>query len=120
MKRTLQFDYTTVGHVTIDILADGTRQPGGAAFYSALQAARLGRRTLILTRGVAAEIETLLEPYAGELSVEIEPAPATTTLQTSGWGSARSQRIARVGRADPARAAAAAAHLDPAPRPRRP
>ena len=93
MKRTLHFDYATVGHVTIDILEDGTRQPGGAAFYSALQAARLGRRSVILTRGVAAEIEQLLEPYRAELDVRVVPAPETTTLATSGSGSARTQRI---------------------------
>jgi len=93
VKGTLQFDYTTVGHVTIDVLADGTRQPGGAAFYSALQAARLGCRARIVTRGVRGEIDALLEPYAAELSVEVEPAAATTTLHTSGWGGTRSQRI---------------------------
>ena len=37
-------DYTTVGHVTVDVMADGSRRPGGGAFYSALQAARLGWR----------------------------------------------------------------------------
>ena len=47
----MQFDYTTVGHVTIDVLDDGSRRAGGTAFYSALQAARLGRRALIVTRG---------------------------------------------------------------------
>ena len=36
--------YVTVGHVTIDVLPDGERRPGGTAFYSALQAARLGLR----------------------------------------------------------------------------
>ena len=40
----LRFDYTTVGHVTADVLGDGSRRPGGSAFYSALQAARLGQR----------------------------------------------------------------------------
>src|SRR2546429_8874944 len=58
-----RFDYTTVGHVTIDVLADGSRRPGGTAFYSALQASRLGLRALILTRGAVPEIERLLEPY---------------------------------------------------------
>jgi sugar/nucleoside kinase (ribokinase family) len=90
---TLHFDYTTVGHVTIDVLSDGTRQPGGAAFYGALQAARLGQRTQILTRGVPAEIEGLLEPYRGELELQILPAPATTTLVTSGSGASRAQRL---------------------------
>ena len=89
----MQFDYTAVGHVTIDVLADGTRRPGGSAFYSALQAARLGRRALILTQGVAYEIEELLEPYSSELELQVLPARHTTTLQTSGWGPARTQRL---------------------------
>jgi len=89
----LHFDYTTVGHVTIDVLDDGSRQAGGTAFYSALQAARLGLRTLILTRGRAEEIEALIEPFRGELELRILPASHTTTLQTTGSGSHRSQRV---------------------------
>lgn len=93
MKAALQFDYTAAGHVTIDVLADGTRRPGGSAFYSALQAARLGLRTLILTQGVPREIEELLEPYAAELELRVMPARHTTTLLTSGWGRSRIQRV---------------------------
>jgi len=87
------FDYTTVGHVTADLTADGSRRPGGSAFYSALQAARLGQRTLIITRGVAHEIEQLLEPYRAELELEILPAAQTTTLETLGSGATRRQRV---------------------------
>jgi sugar/nucleoside kinase (ribokinase family) len=86
-------DYTTVGHVTVDVMADGSRRPGGGAFYSALQAARLGRRARIFTRGVPQEIEALLAPYAAELDVHVEPAPHTTTLQTSIAGATRVQRM---------------------------
>jgi sugar/nucleoside kinase (ribokinase family) len=89
----VRFDYTAVGHVTVDLMADGSRRPGGGAFYSALQAARLGRRTLILTRGVRAEIEQLLDPYRDELAVQVLDAPHTTTLLTSGEGRARAQRV---------------------------
>ncbi|MHB8243322.1 MAG: PfkB family carbohydrate kinase [Solirubrobacteraceae bacterium] len=93
MKGLLQLDYTAVGHVTIDVLADGSRRPGGTAFYSALQAARLGASALIVTQGVAREIEELLEPYRSELELRVLPARHTTTLQTSGWGPARAQRM---------------------------
>jgi sugar/nucleoside kinase (ribokinase family) len=88
-----RFDYTTLGHVTVDVMPDGTRRPGGSAFYSALQASRLGLRALILTRGRPEEIESLLEPYRGELAIEIQPAEQTTTLHTSGSGATRSQRV---------------------------
>ncbi|HEY3829538.1 MAG TPA: PfkB family carbohydrate kinase [Solirubrobacteraceae bacterium] len=99
------FDYVTVGHVTIDVLADlpsldprypdaeGQRQPGGGAFYSALQAARLGLRTLIITRGIPREIEALLEPYRDELHLRVAPAEHTTTLLTRGGGHARRQQL---------------------------
>ncbi len=89
----LQHDYTTVGHVTVDVLPDGSRRIGGSAFYSALQAARLGLRTLIITRGAAGEIEELIAPYRGELELEILAAECTTTLETAGEGHARSQRV---------------------------
>lgn len=89
----MSVDYTTIGHVTIDVLDDGSRRPGGSAFYSALQASRLGARASIVTRGVRTEIERLLAPYAGELALDVIDAPQTTTLRTSGAGRARSQRL---------------------------
>jgi sugar/nucleoside kinase (ribokinase family) len=92
--RPYAFDYVTVGHVTADVLdSDGTRRAGGTAFYSALQAARLGLRTLILTRGVPAEVEGLLAPYRGELDLRVLPAERTTTLLTHGSGHTRRQRL---------------------------
>ncbi|HEY1450391.1 MAG TPA: PfkB family carbohydrate kinase [Solirubrobacteraceae bacterium] len=89
----VRFDYTTVGHVTADVTADGDCQPGGSAFYSALQAARLGKRALIITRGVASELEELLAPYRDELALEIQEAPCTTSLATSGKGHERAQQV---------------------------
>lgn len=86
-------DYTTVGHVTVDVMTDGSRRPGGGAFYSALQAARLGWRARIVTRGVRAEIEQLLAPYGAELELDVLQAPYTTTLATSTSGRTRSQRL---------------------------
>jgi hypothetical protein len=93
-KPARSFDYVTVGHVTVDVIAaDSSRRPGGGAFYSALQAARLGLRTLIVTQGSAPEIEALLAPYRAELELRVLPAPATTTLETSGSGADRTQRV---------------------------
>jgi sugar/nucleoside kinase (ribokinase family) len=92
-----RYDYVTVGHVTLDLIEDrpgGTvAQPGGGAFYSALQAARLGLRTLIVTQGAPAQIEELLAPYATELDLCVIPTAHTTTLSTSGSGLSRSQRV---------------------------
>jgi sugar/nucleoside kinase (ribokinase family) len=89
----LHFDYTTIGHVTIDVLEDGSRRAGGSAFYSALQASRLGCRALILTRGVPEEIEETLAAYRHELELKVIPAAHTTTLATVGAGSERTQRV---------------------------
>lgn len=92
-----RYDYLAVGHVTCDLVADGrggeTRRPGGSAFYSALQAARLGLRAAIVTQGVPAEIESLLAPYAGEVDLQVLPAEHTTTLATRGDGAGRVQRM---------------------------
>lgn len=91
------YDYLAVGHVTCDRIEDapgGPReQPGGGAFYSALQAARLGLRTLIVTKGVPAQLERLLAPYRAELDVRVSPSEHTTTLSTRGSGPERVQRL---------------------------
>jgi 1D-myo-inositol 3-kinase len=86
-------DYVTVGHVTVDVLSDGSRQPGGSALYSALQAARLELRAHILTQGNPRELAQLLEPYRDELDLTVLPAAHTTTLRTRGEGAARRQRL---------------------------
>jgi sugar/nucleoside kinase (ribokinase family) len=92
-----RYQYVTVGHVTRDLIeerAGGTAgQPGGGAFYSALQAARLGLRTLIVTQGIPTEIEELLEPFGDEFDLQVIPAKHTTTLSTRGSGTQRSQRL---------------------------
>jgi sugar/nucleoside kinase (ribokinase family) len=98
------YDYLAVGHVTIDVIADRpggpVEQVGGGAFYSALQAARLGLRALIVTRGVPDAIETMVAPYrsqvgsgGGRLDVTVLPAPVTTTLLTTGVGPKRRQQV---------------------------
>lgn len=92
-----RYDYVAVGHVTRDVIEDRTggavSQPGGSAFYSALQAARLGLRTLIVTQGVPAEICALLEAFSDEVDLRVIPAEHTTTLSTRGSGTGRSQRL---------------------------
>ncbi len=74
--------YTTVGHVTVDLLGDEQRRPGGTALYSALQAARLGWDATIVTQGHPDELAELLAPFADELHVRAIPAAHTTTLAT--------------------------------------
>ncbi len=75
------------------MLAGGERRPGGTALYSALQAARLGLVATIVTRGREDELQELLRPFSDELELIVQPAPATTTLQTTGSGEQRRQRM---------------------------
>jgi sugar/nucleoside kinase (ribokinase family) len=89
----LHYQYTAVGHLTIDAFPDGSKRPGGSAFYSALQAARLGLRALVLTRGVPAEVHALVEPYRDELDVHVLAAERTTALLTTGSGEDRRQQV---------------------------
>jgi hypothetical protein len=96
-SRASHFDYVAVGHVTRDVIEDragGTvSQAGGGAFYSGLQAARLGLHTLVLTQGVPHEIHGLLEPFSDEFDLRVIPAKHTTTLSTRGSGAQRLQRL---------------------------
>jgi 1D-myo-inositol 3-kinase len=86
-------DYLTVGHVTIDVLADGTRLPGGAALYGALLASRCGLAATILTAGDPATLAAAVEPLADDVRVLVDPAPTVTTLATAGAGGKRTQRV---------------------------
>lgn len=90
-----RYDYVVAGHVSRDVVrATGTEQVGGTAFYSGLQAARLGLRTLIVTAGVPAEVEGLLAPWREELDdVLIQPAAQTTRFEAEGIGLDRRLRV---------------------------
>jgi sugar/nucleoside kinase (ribokinase family) len=88
-----EYDYVVVGHVVVDVDAQtGARRPGGTALYSGLQAARLGCRTLVVTAGDPAELNSLLAPYAEEFELVVQPRPSTTTFVTTGAGLQRRQR----------------------------
>ena len=91
----MRFDYAVVGHVTVDVLPGGERRVGGTAFYSAIQAARLGLSVVVVTRGVPGEIEQLLEPYEHEVELRVSAAAWTTSLETAGTGPQRRQRLVR-------------------------
>jgi hypothetical protein len=92
-----RYEYVAVGHVTRDVIegraGKAVSQAGGGAFYSGLQAARLGLRTLIVTQGVPREIYALLEPFSDEFDLRVIPAPHTTTFATSWVGEERFQRV---------------------------
>lgn len=67
-------DYLAIGHLTRDLLPDGSSSPGGTARYAALTAAQLGLRAAILSAG-APDLALSL-PASVALSLT---ASATTT-----------------------------------------
>lgn len=91
-------DYLLVGHITADLLDDGTVTLGGTALYSGLAAANLGANVAILTRGrfgenIAGMDVPGLGEYADRLQVIVQDADAPTAFTNHYTGSLRTQYI---------------------------
>ena len=87
-------DYLVAGHVTRDVVpVTGVARIGGTAFWSGLQAARLGLRTRVLTAGDPDEIAELAAPFADELEIVVQPRPETTGFEATGVGAERRLRV---------------------------
>ena len=87
-------DLVVVGHLTLDLTASGTR-PGGAAYYAALTAHRLGLRVGLLTSfGEDSPADTL----PGGIVLARVPAPQTTVFRLAGSGEGRTLTL--ISRAD--------------------
>ncbi len=71
-------DYLVIGHVTQDVLPDGSLRAGGTATYAALTAQRLGLRVGVLTSA-----EPVLSLFSDQPSICVvrRPAKRTTTFQ---------------------------------------
>src|SRR5439155_3157904 len=69
-------DYLLLGHVTRDVLPDGTTAPGGTSLYSALTAHRLGQRVAIIS--APAELPA---DWPAEIAVSFHPSPAPPTFE---------------------------------------
>ncbi|HPS32242.1 MAG TPA: PfkB family carbohydrate kinase [Anaerolineaceae bacterium] len=80
-------DYLVIGHITQDLLDDGTYRPGGTVSYSGLTAKALGRRVGILTSCAA---DTDLDAYAG-IQVRTLPAAQSTVFRNIPTDSGRLQ-----------------------------
>ena len=89
----IEAEYVAVGHVTLDTIEGGGRQPGGSVLYAALLAARLGLDAAIVTSGHVGELADLLAPIGDEIRVLVAPSAAVTTLHTAGTGTERSQSV---------------------------
>lgn len=68
-------DFLVLGHVTCDLLADGTSRLGGTALYAAVTAVRLGYRVAVYT---AAGDDLDLAPLQGMDGVEVARRPSPT------------------------------------------
>lgn len=91
-------DYLLIGHITADLLDDGTVSLGGTALYSGLAAAHMGANVAILTRGrygvnVAGMDIPGLEEYADRVQVIVQDADVPTTFTNHYVGSRRTQQI---------------------------
>ena len=86
-------DYLVIGHVTHDLLPDGSCTVGGTAAYAGLTAAALGRRVGMLTcAGPDLDAETL----KGRTAFVCCPAAATTTFENRYAGGVRQQSVRNV------------------------
>jgi sugar/nucleoside kinase (ribokinase family) len=90
-------DYVAIGHITVDLLPDGSPVLGGTALYAALTAARFGLRAAVLTRGnfAAAEpqISAALQEFAGEIEIIVQSAANTTVMENVTVASQRRQEV---------------------------
>ncbi|MBI2845970.1 MAG: hypothetical protein HYX86_05430, partial [Chloroflexi bacterium] len=73
-KRIILPDFLVIGHITLDLLDQGSR-PGGTAAYAAVTAQRLGLNTALVT---AAGPELDLKEVLPSIEVSIVISPKTT------------------------------------------
>ncbi len=78
-------DLVVVGHVTLDVTSGGTRA-GGAAYYAALAAHRLGLRVGLLT---SFGDDFPAEAIPSDILLAKVDSPRTTTFTLAGTGSSR-------------------------------
>jgi sugar/nucleoside kinase (ribokinase family) len=78
-------DLVVAGHVTLDVTSGGTR-PGGAAYYAALAAHRLGLRVGLLT---SFGDDFPADAIPSDILVAKVDSPGSTTFTLTGTGSSR-------------------------------
>ena len=108
-------DFVAVGHVTLDQTPRGTR-PGGAAYYAAMTARRLGLRVGLLTAFGSDFPREALPP---DIEVVAVPSERTTTFRIArgrpGPGGGPTRELAVLARATDLQAAALPAEWRDAP-----
>jgi sugar/nucleoside kinase (ribokinase family) len=90
-------DYLAIGHISIDLLRDGSAVLGGTALYAALTAARFGLRSAVLTRGNFSDhgdaVAEAFGRFAGEVEIVLQNAPQATVFTNTSVAGRRVQTI---------------------------
>jgi sugar/nucleoside kinase (ribokinase family) len=90
-------DYLAIGHISIDLMPDGSAVLGGTALYAALTAARFGLRTAVLTRGNFSghgdAVAEAFSRFAGEVEIVLQNAPQPTIFTNISVAGRRVQTI---------------------------
>jgi sugar/nucleoside kinase (ribokinase family) len=69
-------DYLLLGHVTRDVLPDGTTAPGGTSLYSALTAHQLGQRVAVVSAPAELPVD-----WPAAITVAFHPSPSPPTFE---------------------------------------
>ncbi len=91
-------DFLAIGHVTRDLLPDGSWRLGGTVTFAALTAARLGLRPAIVT-SAPAEVLAALDGILPDIPLSVVPTEGATTFENIYSASGRQQYLR--GRAAP-------------------
>jgi sugar/nucleoside kinase (ribokinase family) len=90
-------DFLAIGHISIDLMPDGSAVLGGTALYAALTAARFGLRTAVLTRGNLSghgdAVAEAFSRFAGEVEIVLQNAPQPTIFTNISVAGRRVQTI---------------------------
>jgi sugar/nucleoside kinase (ribokinase family) len=90
-------DFLAIGHISIDLMPDGSAVLGGTALYAALTAARFGLRTAVLTRGNFSghgdAVAEAFSRFAGEVEIVLQNAPQPTIFTNISVAGRRVQTI---------------------------
>jgi sugar/nucleoside kinase (ribokinase family) len=90
-ERIAVLDYLVLGNPALDVQLDGSFLLGGTAVYAALQAARLGLRTVAVGRADPAGLQPYWQPYANEADMRLQPASQITTFRNVSVHDSREQ-----------------------------
>jgi len=90
-ERIAVLDYLVLGNPTLDVQPDGSLLLGGTAVYAALQAARLGLRTVAVGRANPDLLQPYWQRYAKEVDLRVQPSGPITTFRNVSVADSREQ-----------------------------